>query len=109
VRLVPLHGQHIVPAAATDEVLRVRPLGMHGIGCDYDTGEVDAVEKRCEHADFRSSSRHVDLPEHDAASSAASRCRPGVPATLDPRTVLPFIAPCVSDMTVSYYLGQWRK
>jgi hypothetical protein len=55
-----------VRAAATDEVLRVRPLGVQGVGGDDGTGDVDAVEKRREHGDFVRPRGHVDLPEDDA-------------------------------------------
>jgi hypothetical protein len=63
VRLVPLHGQHVVRLPLLDEVLGVRALGVYGIGGQDRAGDVDAVQKCCEHGDFVGLGFHVDLAQ----------------------------------------------
>jgi hypothetical protein len=94
VRLVPLHRQHVVRAAATDEVLRVCPLDVQGVGGDDGTGDVDAVEKRREHGDSFVLAATSTAPgrRRGRGRGQPAGAERGPPATPDPRTVLPSTA-----------------
>lgn len=63
-RLVVLHGEHVVPAAA-DDVLGGATLAVQGIGGDNDVGEVERGEQIRQCGNLVGLRRDLELPNHD--------------------------------------------